>query len=940
MDYALPGYCILLLLLVVGCSEPLPVDNQTETAAAELCVLDAPGVNYRLVDYVSVLSDSGAVFTIDEVTRPGLQPAFQPYRAYSGRIDPQRTYWGRFRVVNRLPDAARNTEWVLYFSGSWTDLTVYTTDSAGQWVAEPNGSFLPVREKRFSPTTKGNLVKLLLPPGKIETVYFRGKGSRAALPPSYHLYLQTTEVFYDKLVKAKVGNAIFIGFLGMILLYNLIVYFFGRDRSFIYYSAYLLMMIVYAAYSSDDLSDWLGDRLFAMHPEYYGFFKLSIFIGLMFYLAFIRRFADLKQLLPGWDRAFKLLIYLGFPLMAIYVMVAISSNFSYVLEDRITVTYIALVIGSCCVLLYPLYRSHDKKGYFVFAGIAAISLGCLLSLLTRVAIPPFTLLYLKGGVILEVLIFSVGLAYRQRNLLLARKQAEFALRESRLVQERQQLETDRLQELTDFKTRFYTNITHEFRTPLTVIMGVSGQIKGHAEEKKLIERNGKNLLSLINRLLDLSKLASGTVRPDWVHDDIVAYLGYLTESFYSAAEQKKIRFMFYSEDREIMMDYDEDMVLRVVNNLISNALKFTPEAGKVIVHASRIKTDEGPLLRLIVKDDGVGISKDDQERIFDRFYQAQSGGHASAVGTGVGLTLTKELTELMQGSITVSSELGAGSEFMVSLPIRDSYYDTAPEPPPTASATDYPQLLVIEDSRDIVTYLRSLLADRYQLHHATNGAAGIEKALELVPDIIITDLMMPKKDGYEVCAALKSDERTSHVPIIFLTANTTPAAKIEALRYGADAYLTKPFNKQELEIRLQKLIETRRQLQLRYANPNPEEALPDKDAPPSPIEDAFILKLHQLIQDHLDDADFGVSALAAAAFLSQMQLYRKLKAITGKTPSRFIRSYRLRQGMAMLKQGDRSVSEVAYAVGFTDPSYFSRTFHQEFSHNPSHYLKS
>jgi signal transduction histidine kinase/CheY-like chemotaxis protein len=896
-----------------------------------VCILDAPLHNYRLIDYVEVLPDAAGQLTITEISLPAFQPAFEPFQEFTGGLDLHTWYWGKFRAVNRLPDAKRNTEWVLYFSGNWTQLEVFTQDQSGNWNSEGNGTFLPPGKKPFAPTTRGNLVKLSLPPGEVRTIYFRGRSERVALPPSFHLYLQTTDTFYGKLLRAKVSNAVFIGFLGMMLLYNLMVYFLGRSRSFIYYSGYLLMMIVYAGYSGGDLSDWFGDRLFANRPEYYSLFKLSIFIGLMSYLSFIRSFAELKQLLPRWDRYFKMLVWLGFPLMATFVVITNLSNFSHVIEDWTTVTYIALVVASCILLLYPLYRTGDKKASFVFAGIIAISLGCLLSLLTRVAFPPFSIVYLKGGVVVEVLIFSLGLAYRQRKQIQAREQADYALRESKLLQEKQRIEADRLQELTDFKTRFYTNITHEFRTPLTVIMGMAEQIRGHAKEKELIQRNSTNLLELVNQLLDLSKLESGSVPVTWVHDDIIGYLRYLTESFYSAAEQRRIRFMFYAEEQKVRMDFDEGKVQQIVGNLIANALKFTPPDGKVIVHASKRMQDEQPLLRLVVKDTAVGIRPEHMDHVFERFYRVDE--HPEAGGTGIGLALTDELVDLLGGTISVSSQEGIGTEFEVLLPIRAKHHRPAVDALPERPPDDRPQLLIIEDSPDIVAYLRSILAERYHVHSATDGAEGIKRAIELLPDVIISDVMMPGKDGFAVCETLKADERTSHIPIILLTAKATHAARIEGLSYGADAYLTKPFEKDELLIRLEKLIEIRHRLQERYAST---EAPDSSDG----VEDVLIQRLHGLIDDHLDDSSFGVSELAAAAGLTSMQLYRKIKAITGKTPSRFIRSYRLGRGLELLRGGKHTVSEVAYAVGFSDPSYFSRTFQEEFRGNPSSYLNS
>ena len=767
------------------------------------------------------------------------------------------------------------------------------------------------------------------------------------------------------MLKTKASDAIFMGFLLMMFLYNLIVYFFGRDRSFIFYSGYLIMLVIYAAYVSEDLVDWLG--LFSRQPAYQDFLRLPLYLAMMCYLAFIRSFLELEQLLPKWDTVFKVVIYLGFPLIVLDMIVLLLTNFSYEAADQVTVPYIILVILLCCSLLYPLFKTKDKKGYFIIAGISAISLGVVLTVISRVWAPPFSLFYLKAGTVVEVLIFSLGLAYRQRQLKQARQEADFKLKESQLIQEKKQLEADRLKELNEFIARFYTNITHEFRTPLTVIMGITENIKKHKQEKELIQRNSQNLLRLINQLLDLSRLESGALAFNKVHQDIVAYLQYLTESFYSAATQKNIRLLFHSEEKSVMMDYDEEKIQQIVYNLLSNALKFTSEHGQIIFHASKVEQDGRPFLKLKVKDNGIGIPPEDIDYIFDRFYQVDQAGSSMGASTGIGLALTKELAEWMKGRIEVQSQVGEGTEFTLYLPIEAEVQPTAEvltavregvrktgrpapldlelpqaaghqEEAPDEGETSYlsalPQLLIIEDNHDIITYIKTILKNNYEVHTAANGTLGIEKALEIIPDVIISDVMMPEKNGYEVCEILKQDERTSHIPIILLTAKATQSDKVEGLKYGADAYLTKPFDKEELIVRLEKLVKNRRQLQQRYASG----AHVSPTAEPT-VDDIFLQELCEHIQANLNDAEFGVAELAAAVPMSQMQLYRKLKALTGKTPSQFIRSYRLRKGLELLRKGELTVSEIAYDVGFTDPSYFSRVFQKEFGKNPSDFLK-
>ncbi|MCF8247048.1 MAG: helix-turn-helix domain-containing protein [Saprospiraceae bacterium] len=543
----------------------------------------------------------------------------------------------------------------------------------------------------------------------------------------------------------------------------------------------------------------------------------------------------------------------------------------------------------------------------------------------------------------------------------------FGIRRFELRRQSINAEALRLQELDALKSRLYTNITHEFRTPLTVIMGMIENIRGHENERKLIRRNSKNLLRLINQLLDLSKLDSGTMKMDVVQGDIINYLQYLTESFHSMAHEKKVRLTFYSEIPELVMDFDEVKIQHVVYNLLSNAIKFTEAGGKVVLHANQTERNGQPFLKLKVQDTGVGIPQDQVKHIFDRFFQADNSSTRKGEGTGIGLALTKELVELMGGSISVESTAGKGTNFTLLLPIRleantplpqtefPSSRSLAPElvpdlPAPIVAAptdetevlvTEKPVLLVIEDNADVVTYIVGLLEKEYDITTAPNGQVGIEKAFEIIPDIIISDVMMPEKDGYEVCETLKHDERTSHIPIILLTAKAEASDRITGLRKGADAYLMKPFNKEELYVRLEKLLELRRALQLRYAGMRNDIFSKNVISAPSPAEptldDRFLQKLQNTVMEHLDKADLGAEELSRAVHLSQSQLYRKMNALTGEPPNAFIRKIRLHRAKEMLESTELNISEIAYSVGFNDPNYFSRAFHKEFGKAPSEY---
>lgn len=537
----------------------------------------------------------------------------------------------------------------------------------------------------------------------------------------------------------------------------------------------------------------------------------------------------------------------------------------------------------------------------------------------------------------------------------------YGLRKYEVTRLRIKNEKERLEELDQLKTKLYTNITHEFRTPLTVIQGMAEQMDGDSEAKRLIRRNSKNLLQLVNQMLEMSRLESGKMTIQLTHRNIISYLEYLFASFQTLADTKNITLQFSAEVSEVMMSFDANKLQHVIANLLSNAIKFTQKEGQVTLHVAQspvlMVEKSTPLLKIQVRDNGIGIQEQDLPHIFNRFYRIDE--THTAPGTGIGLSLVKEFVELMGGTVTAQSEFTVGTEFTILLPIYTDLFAVSEDkdtlqplislsklpleehlaPQVTAlpveadvESAELPLLLLIEDNPDIVTYIQTFLQGKYALQAADNGQAGIEKALEIIPDIIISDVMMPEKDGFEVTAFLKNDERTSHIPIILLTAKADAASKLRGLRRGADVYLPKPFDREELLIRLEKLIELRQRLQLRYSSIA---ALPPSSDIGIQLEDAFLQKVKDAVHANLDDALFGVSELCKTLNTSQSQLYRKIKALTNKSIAAYIRSIRLARGRELLQTTDLNVSEVAYDVGFTDPNYFSKSFIKEFGFPPS-----
>ncbi len=529
-------------------------------------------------------------------------------------------------------------------------------------------------------------------------------------------------------------------------------------------------------------------------------------------------------------------------------------------------------------------------------------------------------------------------------------------------------EAKRLKELDEIKSQLYANITHEFRTPLTVITGMTDEIKSglkpgdHSRMDKfldMIKRNAGNLLHLVNQMLDLSKIESGMLELNPIQADVIPYLKYITESFQSFADSKGIKLVFYNEREAVMMDYDPDKLFTIISNLLSNAIKFTDKGGKVICHINTSDRQNPEELVIKVTDTGIGIQEEMLPMVFSRFFQVDGTSTRRGEGTGIGLSLVKELVELMNGKIAVKSQLGKGCEFTVRLPVthkarkqisQDKEKENEPEfidkrldeirmnhtdgefqDPVAVGEVDYPLTLIIEDNKDVAKYIALCLGNDYIIHHAEDGSEGIDKAVELIPDIIICDVMMPEKDGFEVCSFLKHDERTSHIPIIMLTAKAGREDRLAGLMSGADAYLAKPFDKTELSIRMKKIIELRKNLLDKFSKTKDElkSSLSTEDK-----EDLFLHKAIGNIENNINNSDFGTLQLAHLTSMSESQLYRKLKALTGKSTAVFIRSVRLQKAKELLKTTDLNVSEIAYETGFNDPAWFSRVFKEEFGEAP------
>jgi len=553
----------------------------------------------------------------------------------------------------------------------------------------------------------------------------------------------------------------------------------------------------------------------------------------------------------------------------------------------------------------------------------------------------------------------------------------------------EQVQSEKLKEMDRMKSRFFANISHEFRTPLTLILGPLEKLRSKIadpdseQDLNMMQRNASRLQNLINQLLNLSKLESGKMKLQAREENIVALVNGYTQSFESLAKQKKIDFNIKSTEEDIKLFVDKDKIEKILYNLLSNAFKFTVEGGRIEVEITpldppsrgdKAESQISPLeggrgVKITISDTGLGIPSEKLEHIFDRFYQADDTYTKDQEGTGIGLALTKELVELHHGKIKVESQLGKGTIFSFFLPMGKEHLkqEEVVEPASAEASADksvdredppeqiielqdqvtlsddetekddaIPLLLIVEDNDDLRAYIHSYLTNDYRIIEAIDGEMGLIKGVEKIPDLVISDVMMPKMDGIELCRKLKTDERTSHIPIILLTARASMESRIEGLETGADDFLTKPFDPDELQVRIKNLIKQREKLKEGYLNQFKLSEDKEKERILS-MDDQFLLKAKSMVEQHLSDSEFNVESCAKELAMSRVQLHRKLHALLNQSSSEFIRTIRLNKAAIMLRNKSANVSEICYDVGFTNPAYFSSCFRKKFGQIPTEY---
>lgn len=726
------------------------------------------------------------------------------------------------------------------------------------------------------------------------------------------------------------------GMMFMMWLYITLKYVQLRTQEYLFYSLYILFSFLHflTVMLAKVSVEWYSNP---MEREFYHRFFQTLSHAA--YFQFFRYFTRTHTDQPRFDQVLTLATLGAF----VYILFDVGMVFAVAdphvpLEAIWVYVRLAFVLFVAISLIFWVSRSKSPlRNYLIIGNVFLITGGVLTMIfnpyrewIAHWVVPfAFPLFYYRAGVLLEIICFSLGLGFKQK--LEDRKRQEA---ESRL--QREQLEVAKIKEVDAAKSAFFANISHEFRTPLTLIQAPADKIlaeTGDRFEKEvgLIKRNSEDLLKLINQVLELSRLEDGkwTINVQPIEQN--KFFTRVCEPFEFMAQQKSQRWQIHLPKLERIVLLDPDAVEKITNNLVTNAIKYSPPGSRVSLH---VENADG-VLEWCVEDSGPGIPAEKLPFIFDRYYR---GVEKMEGGMGIGLAYTNELVKGHNGNIDVTSEIGRGTRFIVRIPVQiiqpgdgtqaifenDSLQHTA--------VSHKPLLLLVEDNDELRSFLATELSHHYQVLAVDRSNEAWEMAQREVPDIVLSDWMMPGMTGMELCAKLKSSDITNHIPVVLLTARASEAARLEGWQTGADDYIVKPFQLDELKLRLKNLIDQRMLLKTKYSKTSPSVK---KLVSNLSVEEKFLERVRVAIERHIANTQFSVEVLAEEVNLGKVQLYRKITAIAGCAPAEFIRNYRLDRAAELLRQSAGNVSEVAWKTGFESQSHFARVYRERFGYPPS-----
>ncbi len=932
----------------------------THVQAQQLYEIDTKYAVHELNPYMQVYPDPDNKFETEDILNDTTINYFMGDKLKRGFAGEQ-VYWGKIKVSTS--DSLKG--WTLhardiYIGGPAWNKGNSKVDFFGYVDGElvfhkKAGPLYPKKERDIAKNWVLNRISMdEFPVNEEVTLIIHAQGNSFGFPAFFNIDLRSpTQGYYHQIYQFNnTFNIFMFGVTFIIFLYHVLQYIYLKEGTYLYFSIWLFFCCMTMFMS-------IGGILGNIYMVSY-IFWMCIANGIYFVFWFFgRSFIQSRSKFPKID---KLILGLSF-LILLEIMIAVfmvtivgrdPHNFNVGMHYQIMG---ALSIMGVILSIIIAFQKDNFARYFGIGsliGYLFLTIGSIWSvgIIKGVKFDPYS-----TGMFFQIIIFSFGIAYRRQSI-------SKAANNEKLDAERKISEMQRIKDLDEIKSKFFANISHEFRTPLSLIQGPLSQAvkSNYGDQEKyimdstsfdLLNRNSNRLQTLVDQLLDLSKLESGHVHLSLSQGGMVSFLKSLVFSFESMAERNAINLNTHFPSELENAFYDKDKLEKIVSNLVSNAIKYTPENGIVSFTAT---TRNGQLC-IEVSDTGKGIKSEDQKKIFERFYRVEG---SEEKGSGIGLALTKELVELHKGRINVSSTVGEGTTFKVRLPyllkdlpenrhilnqVEESSVNlekafALPETITKESQNgallenenEKQLVLVVEDNADLRTYIHSIVSKQYRTIMAKDGDQGERMAFEHIPDVIVSDVMMPKKDGFALTNSLKNNQKTSHIPIVMLTAKAGFDNKMEGLSQGADAYLTKPFKEAELLIRLKNLIESRKKM---WAQFQALDLTLVKDMNLQSVDDQFVQEVFHCIKENIDNELFGVEDIARAVGFSRSQLHRKLKAVLNKSANQLIVEMRMNEARRMLEHKTGSVSEVAFSVGYSSLAYFTKSFKKQFGMLPS-----
>lgn len=874
-----------------------------------------------------LLVDPRGEYTLDKLLQSDAENLFRTPQ--SGRLVEETNYHCWLRLVLDNTHSAAAGSHLLSVNRDADSTWIYLVDEHDR-VTQTHHWYEGENEVTSYLTFSPNTFEVVLPPGTSQRIYvrafYRQPWSESQLAAASASRLRSR---LNQQIRLIGWNSFYTGLMLCISVIGIFGYGLFRERVFLYFALVTLSFALYFA-DSNLLQHLLGIERDS--PDGFGWMRFTISSIVVSLTLLLSRYVDLR----GHFSRF-------YPFVIAAAVVAVAAQFvpgwlgwhviSIVMTANLCLMFWML---SCIAPIVALgYRGDPSARRLLWATMALLlpSFLYILLLMIHDSIRVWAEVSFQLGTLgFSALLF--GGVYAQVSAIRSRAKA--------------------LNDQNELRSRFFTNISHEFRTPLTLIMGpleevIQRQADG-SEEKRLLNmayRNAERQLGLINQVLQLSRLEARQERLELQTFDLLPELRRLLDSFSTVAEQRGISLRFTGENAEFFVQADREKLEHIVLNLLSNALKFTPPGGTVTLSIRRVK--RSAVVQVI--DTGEGIAPDHIDNIFDRFSRSEEGGAAG--GSGIGLSLVRELVRLHGGTVYAESTVGEGTTLTFTLPVtRGLTVDTAPQSPTAvtqatvdhtvaapdqlATAIDRPLILVVEDNHDLRSLIRVALGDDFRVAEAGDGVEGLTEARKLSPALIITDVMMPKKDGFALCHAIKSELAISHIPVILLTAKSSTEARITGFGTGADDYLTKPFNHRELRARVHNLIDSRRQLRQRYAERI--EVRPAEIAT-TPVDAEFLQRATATLEQQMENESYKVADFAHDLQMSSASLNRKLRALLDQSTNQFMQSVRLQRAADLLATGSHTVAEVAGLTGFGSSAYFIRAYREKYGHTPGSVLK-